>query len=507
MSDWTVYGIWGLLFYDDQPAWFTLVECMQILFHRNQKNEGRLFEPPTLDQDGVWQHEVVVYDAPLNWNLRHLLFRDLEMGKLVANKSPDPGQQWRSLTDKTSKEFELNLSYLPNSFRDVESLQRALELLRSTEVDAYSSKRWTSRHLLPLGPDMLFADVREQSRASDRRFMRRNGELLYLMLGRSEDKRRDRLTELLKCRLLDRDPPWNQLARIIGTPQGQSSPVSTGYLPFRRLSIYDQLAEDWVKLLSLEQIQVEDLLDPLMRLSALHQVIYILFRAQSTLGLDAGGYQPFVLDLAGSARKNSVQKLSVGQYSNHFKLPRRAIDAYIDSFAESTYWKEAISSTAMATDRAARVLQEMFLWRHRSSDVAPSGPPNEMLEQFRSDLVANTKHAIWSVIGSHGRSSGMVLAQPGSGTWYAPNDAFLEALVLANVERPVELGEFLRRLFTRYRIVIGQEQAQNAFSTEAMISLEKLKNNEHRLEERLRILGFIDRKSDACAFVVNPFFS
>ncbi|MEA3016760.1 MAG: hypothetical protein QOI38_1482, partial [Sphingomonadales bacterium] len=33
-----------------------------------------------------------------------------------------------------------------------------------------------------------------------------------------------------------------------------------------------------------------------------------------------------------------------------------------------------------------------------------------------------------------------------------------------------------------------------------------LKENERRLEERLRVLGFLDRKSDDCAFVINPFF-
>ena len=54
--------------------------------------------------------------------------------------------------------------------------------------------------------------------------------------------------------------------------------------------------------------------------------------------------------------------------------------------------------------------------------------------------------------------------------------------------------------------MIGQEQAQRAFGSSAAISLDQLKINEQRLEQRLRVLGFVDRKSDACAFVVNPYY-
>jgi hypothetical protein len=56
----------------------------------------------------------------------------------------------------------------------------------------------------------------------------------------------------------------------------------------------------------------------------------------------------------------------------------------------------------------------------------------------------------------------------------------------------------------RYHIVIGAEEARTR-SGELPVPLEDLRENERRLEERLRVLGFINRKSDDCAFVVNPF--
>ena len=512
IGNWIDYGIWGLLLYDDQPPWFTLIECMHILFHRQRISSEQLFNPPKLNPHGQLVHEFVQYEVPLNWNLRNLLFRDF------GNESGSPGstEQCRTFVKYAEKALGLDdLSYLSEIFEDVESLHRALDLLRSTEVEAYSSKRWTSRHLLPLGPDILFADVRENkhSRTGDRRFMRRTGEILYLMLGRSSQEIRDRLSRLLQDRLLAQGTHWNQLARLIRMPQAGDSSTQettvrfwTGYLPFPKLEVYNCLAQDWVSLLSLK-MSIEDILDPLMRLSALHQVIYMLYRAQETKGLTAKAFPPFVFDLAGSARRNPVKRLAADQYAAHVKMPREAIDAYIDTFAESFYWK-AVVGTSLQARQASTILRDMFLWPKGkvANDVPdPSSTPAERLANFRADALSNTTHSIWAVIANHTRGAGMVLVRPGVGTWYAPNDAFLEALVLANVKEPLELGEFLRCLFRRYRIVIGQEQAQAAFGVETM-PLERLKNNEQRLEERLRILGFIDRKSDACAFVVNPFY-
>ena len=520
IRNWTDYGIWGLLLYDDQSPWFTLIECMHILFHLQRTSPEQLFNPPKPNLQGQLVHEVVQYEVPLNWNLRNLLFREVGNGEFQWAASGNLGstEQWQTFVNYAEQTLGLHsLSYLSEAFEDVQSLHRALDLLRSTEVETYSSKkRWTSRHLLPLGPDTVFADVRENkhNRTGDRRFMRRTGEILYLMLGRSSQEIRDTLSRLLRDRLLAQGTHWNQLARLIRMPRVRNSSnqettvkFSTGYLPFPILDVYNRLAQDWVSLLSLKQMPIENILDPLMRLSALHQVIYIIYRAQETKGLIAEIFPPFVFDLAGSARRNPVQRLAADQYAAHVKIPREAIDAYIDAFAESSYWRD-LTSTSLQARHASTTLQDMFLWpKGRGANDVPdtSGTPAERLANFRADALSNTAHSIWRVITNHTKGAGMVLARPGVGTWYAPDDTFLEALVLANVREPLELGEFLRRLFRRYRIVIGQEQAQAAFRVETM-PLERLKNNEHRLEERLRILGFVDRKSDACAFVVNPFY-
>ena len=54
------------------------------------------------------------------------------------------------------------------------------------------------------------------------------------------------------------------------------------------------------------------------------------------------------------------------------------------------------------------------------------------------------------------------------------------------------LGEFLRALYARYNIVVGPEEVRVAFRIRAgslPAPLADLKDNERRLEERLRVRG------------------
>ena len=63
---------------------------------------------------------------------------------------------------------------------------------------------------------------------------------------------------------------------------------------------------------------------------------------------------------------------------------------------------------------------------------------------------------------------------------------------------------FLRILFDRYGIVIGEREAEfvmedNDFDKKAFQA------NANRLEQRLSSLGIVKRLSDACAYVINPY--
>lgn len=502
---WVDYAIWGLLFYDDQSPWLTLVECLHICFDRKSKT-GAIF--PETPPEAGGSHEVVPYGQPLNHSLRHLIFRDTDIAKIASGRSADDRAKWKAWFDRVAEDYpNISLSYLQDEFGSFGEMARSVELLRTIDIEPLSPKRWTSHHLLPLGPAMLFPDVNEAN-SLDRKFMRRTGEMLYLMLNRSA--LRTEVAALIDQRLLGADGVWNRLAtRLAGPLEGERVETSIGYLPLASHSIYDDLAKDWVALLSLTKIPVENVLDPLQRVSGLLQLLYILRRAQETVG-DTAQLPPFFLDMIGAPGNNPIRKLSANQYKRHRTLPLEATSAFIDAFAASDEWQAVLDSDA-GSNEAVTLLADRFLWKkNRTPDPDRLLSAEMQLAELRTETQATKGHSIVATLNNHAKHTGMLRVQRRSGTWYAPNDAFLEALVLANVTTPMEFGEFLQLLLDRYNIAIGPEEVRSSFQvrTGAMPApVADLKENERRLEERLRVLGVLDRKSDDCAFVINPFYN
>ena len=92
----------------------------------------------------------------------------------------------------------------------------------------------------------------------------------------------EELAKLISEKLLRQDETWNRVVRAL-LPDGyriDSNLVSStiGYLPFAERPEYEDLAETWTRLLNLD-LSGEALLDPLMRLSSLHMLLYMLKRA------------------------------------------------------------------------------------------------------------------------------------------------------------------------------------------------------------------------------------
>ncbi|QCO02851.1 hypothetical protein [Azospirillum argentinense] len=504
---WCEFGVFGLSIYDDQTPWFTLIELLQIASYRNDANEyifpGLARDPVT----GLPEHEKMSYDIPNNTTLRHLLFRDREMARLATMPTTEPSVLWDRWLAHAEREFQgLSFGYLKSRFEeDFKQMAEAVELLRSAEVEKFGTRRWTSRHLMPLGRSMIFPDVKQDTSGEfllDRRFFQRTGELLYLMLNRSG--RRAEVERLLKARVLTSDSPLDRLARRLRPEWDEGKAVSSniGYLPAPEMAVYDRLAEDWAAVLGLGSLPMEDCLDALMRLSGLHEVIYIIERAADEAGRPS--VPPFVLDLAGTARSNPVFASATESYKTHRALPIRAIEAYVERFAASDEWL-TLGNGPAAPENAKTLLHKRFLWVSSATSNtklldSPSAQMDRMLEATR-----DRNHDVGSALTAHARRIGLLAAQRRSGTWYSPTDGLLEALVLANVTGPMEFGAFLKLIHRRYYIVVGPEEAR-ASDGSLPAPLAALKRNEQRLEERLRVLGFIDRKSDDCAFVINPFY-
>lgn len=510
LNVWGDAAIWGLEFHADQTPWFTLIECLQLLTYRSISSSS-LFPGPD-GSSAQPEHEEQGYRIMLNTNLRHLLFKDQEAARIGEREGANDSVRWQRWIEGVRKSSPgMDFSYVEAAFSgDFLQFAESVELLKSAEVEPFKNQRWTSRHLQPVGRAMLFPDVKRSADGNfslDRRFFRRTGEILYLMLNRS--MRRDELTEHVARRVLGSDSPWNRIARRLQGPEADVTgdqpkwvdAQTIGYLPVARLPRYDTLADDWIAILRQESIPIEDALEFLMRLSGLHQVLYIAERAAHVAGRT--GSLPFVLDMSGSARNNPMQVLAAERYKAHKALLPSALDKFISSYSKSQEWS-ALGNSTVDRNKAADLLAKRFSWKPKKSSNpgAHAKPGDQLLSMVNA--AKTRRHDIGSTFTSHARKIGLLSARQGAGTWYSPSDGLLEALVLANVQGAMDLEQFLDVLKRRYGFVIGPEQARTA-SGELPVPLESLRENERRLEERLRVLGFINRKSDDCAFVVNPF--
>jgi hypothetical protein len=488
---WADEAIWGHRFHNDQTPWLVLLEFLAVFRFRNEAdsalNEHRAGN----------EHERIGYHIPRMRPLRELVFNNPHIRHIEENEKTD-GDRWSAWLEQTN---EYDFGYLQDRFRNFSRLVRVIEFFQGTAIEAHRQRRWTSRFLFPYGPHCIYADLPGNIiNSPDRRFFARGGELLYLMLARSASGRD--LAQKISSHLVREDDQWDRVVRALLPEDYRIEPDSVsirsiGYLPFAKRQEYDDLAGDWHRLLDLK-LPGATLLDPLMRISALHMLLYMVRRAHEEV---QDGAEPLLVLEIAAPRKTALRELSIDNINGNRRLTQRAIKAYIDQAKNDEAWKEALRARA-PVDAARDYLLKRFSWK--PEDGTPGGDPLTIFdalqvyaEKRHSEHVAKV-HTEWS------RQIGLSVSRRGAGTWYAPDDALLKALVMTTVDCREEYYRFLARLYDRYRIVIGVQEAERAFG--GLPTDEKaFTQNTQRLEQRLRTLGLLRRLSDDCAYVENPF--
>lgn len=485
---WLEQQIWGHRFLNDQTPWLLLLEAIGIMASRvADKNCPALFE-------GIEAgHESFKYTLYARTNLRAILFKDRHIDEIADGQATSDSVMWALWLDRVPGGRD-RFGYLQKRFTNFRSFRNAVSLLRGAEVDAGRKRRPTSRHLAPRGFEMLSADYGERKSGfdKDRRFFSRGGELLYMMLNRSAS--RPELETAVRAHL-GTDSRWNALARVLQPatpPTDEVMDFDVGYLPLPKHPAYDRAGEDWLAILSLTGLPEDNKPELLMRLSGLSVVLYMLERAAETVGENP---PPMPIDMV-SANTTAVQKISKDQFRRNRELTRMAIHRVIDDFVQSEDWKQALKQ-ANPHRAVSDLVQNKFDYTVQST--MPRDVPDEMRQYA---IAAHDQH-LGQVTGICADQIGFCVARRGNGRWYGASDGLLEALVLANVREPMEYEDFLKRLWTRYRIVIGSEIGREQFEA---VNYSSFKANQRLLEDRLRILGLVKRLSDDCAFVSNPFF-
>lgn len=451
------------------------------------------------------QHESFSYDLPHHRKMRFLLFVDRNLDQVVKDATIPDSEKWSAWKERVNVRFEPEaadgvdeFAYLDEAFdRNIYDLQQAVAILRSRELDVMNNRRWTSRFLAVTGPSMICTDMREkagQNWASDRRFFGRGGELVYLMLNRS--KNATEIGARIRERLLNETDPINELARKLCDPLDTSkSSTKIGYLPLQDHPAYDRMGEDWLSILTLPRLPDAHVFEPLFRIMGLNLVVYLSERAHEV----AGGPRPdpILVDLT-DGEETPLRNQAKAQLNLHRHSANRAVRSYVQGLAEADEgWCTAV---AEGNSQAAKeVIKRLF---HFDADgaQAPAAQLSELISQAEKRDKNNAHRTLLPLL----KYSGLSTSRPRVGTWFALEDATITALVLANVTHTVELRDFVARLYDRYGLVIGPEQARQAYS-HPPVGAQSFETNLATLEARMTRLSLTKRLSDDCAFVTNPF--
>lgn len=485
---------WGHRLWDAQSPWLTFLEFLGVA--QSAFADGQLFDIGKSQYPSMYKARGRIY-------LRNILFNNEQLISRIAQTYGDSDTAWRRwLTwiegnarglDQTQRSF----GYLRSRFDSFQEFAALVQSLRSCVVEGDRNKRWSSRFLFPFGPAAIFEDLDIKDDAPKRDYVNfgRSGELLYLMLARS--RQRAELAAAFPKRLMEESNKWNQLiARL--QPEGPGYEARRGqatYLPYDAHPVFDLIAADWLALLRL-RLPGFDVVPYLVTSSAFGLLLYQLHTSAHVLSKSR---IPAMICEIVAQRKGLVREVSIESFDENCLLSVEAMDRLIDNALRDPRWDAAATPMEKLNNRRG-VLHDLFRW----SDDSQAADADDLLKIFRHD--ARTRHMqhFGQVHRAYGRGIGLVSRRATTRFRYAPTDQFLKFLVFACVERRVEFGEFLSRIYARYGLVFGELEAENARQGER-IDRKPFQQNALRLEHRLSSLGLLKRLSDACAYVENPY--
>lgn len=488
-SMWVDEQIWGHRLWDSESPWLLYLEFLNVAEACGR--DGPLF------QNG---DHPLLFRPYKRLHLRNILFNN-EVLSQIASRFPDSNSAWNAWLEWMGTNAKgvvpRDFTYLKGRFHTFQQFASLVGILRGSAVESEANKRWSSRFVFPFGPNALYEDLNISAAGKVSReyiYFGRTGELLYLMLCRSA--KREELASRFSA-LLSGQNQWNKLLALF-QPDGSEDQETraNSFLPYTTHPVFDLLAEDWLHVLSLD-LPGFDALPHMVTLGAFHVMLYQL-RVSSTI-LDRPLH--FICEVV-APKKTLVRELSSLNYQENSLLSQKAIDAYLLSITSSDSWKHA-KSQASNFAACKAILEELVRWPNDPEDYEGCSDPDALAAELRRAAITRHKQHVASVHRQYGRDVGLVSKRGTNRLRYAPTDALLKSLVLANVSGRMEYKEFLDRIFSRYGFVFGEREAERVLPHEDF-EKKAFQTNSQRLEQRLSSLGMLRKLSDACAYVQNP---
>jgi hypothetical protein len=491
-SMWVDEAIWGHRLYDEQSPWMVLLEFLNV-FHY-EVGKGRAFDEP----NGL---NTLKYQAAQRLHLRNILFNNPHLAEIRFAYPHDSNRwdEWLRRMKSATGIAQPQFGYVKDHFHSFDDFVEVAALIRSSSIEVNSNKRWTSKFVFPYGKHCLYEDLDNNASTNDRRFFGRTGEVLYLMCCRAKRKK-ELLTALQNC-FAKTDPTWDTIVRSLQPPEDESysRDRANAFLPYAEHPCFDDIVDDWLAILRLN-ITGFDVFPHLVNLAGLHLIKYQLSISRQLLGHSTP--PAFICEVV-APRKTLVREISCDLYQDNNLLPAEAVEAYIANVESSPAWQQALTENG-AFEKCRAILHDTVRWGD-DSDYGGHSDPELLMQALRQAAMKRHRQHVANIHRNYGRDIGLVSKRGTVKLRYAPNDSLLKTLLFANVGKRIELNDFLAKLEMRYGIVFGDREAEHVLP-KGDFDKKAFRANSRRLEQRLGSLGVLKRLSDACAYVINPYF-
>ena len=494
---WAEESLFGHRLWARQTPWLLFLEFLNVAEAFLREGKDALFS-------GTDPEALRPYKMRYRMGLRNILYNSEELSR-IANAPFDDEAKWKVwLESMNGTGLDGGYDYLRQRFSKFRDFAELVTLVRQTTLESHTNRRWSSRFIFPFGVNALYSDaiVKDVGPQPDFNNFGRTGEILYMMLSRSSGaaRLREKFAEILDPAL-----PKNQLvARLCAPGDDHADREQKGetYLPYREHPAFNRLASDWLAVLDLK-LPEQDAYAHLVPLGALHVVLYQLETAAALAGRSK---RPHMICEMIAPRREFVRQRAIISYQENDTLSLLALNAELDRvFAspELAVIHQEELSEAERFDRAIRFIEKRFSFTGNSGR---SAGVSDLVEQLRQEVEGKHDVSCGKVHSDYGRYIGLASRRGTNRTRYAPTDALLKTLVITRVPKRLEFKRFLADLYDHYGFVFGDAEARHALDANDFDS-SAFERNRSRLEARLASMGMLNRLSDGCAYVINPFAS
>ena len=197
----------------------------------------------------------------------------------------------------------------------------------------------------------------------------------------------------------------------------------------------------------------------LVPLAALHVLIYELETAAAWLSR----VRPVFVCEVIAPEMEFVRQRATRSYLDNDGLPWAAVERCARELFASEVWKASVEDPRLVSE-VERLAGGMELLKNSMwmdvDDFGGVDSVDKLKERVFENLHEKMDDNLRLVHSAYGRNCGLISKRGTRSYRYAPTDSLLKTLVLANVRKRMEINEFLRCIFDRYRMVFGPLEAQ-----------------------------------------------